>query len=184
MKTMKILFRSLAPLSKKHTVNSVPSFQLNVAKRTAKTAKMLCLISAGLLPFSAHAADITQAQVLGYANAMTAAANAKNVKAVANLVADDAIISITRNGKKATLDKSGYLTLLQNSWSDSNQYRYQIKINNIVTTGEQAKANVVTNEVYNKAGNQVSFVTNSRTTFVLQGDTVKLLRAVSQVSID
>lgn len=182
MKTMRILFRSLAPLSKNHTANSVPPFYLNIAKRTAKTT--LCLTSAGLLSFSAYAADITQAQVLGYANAMTAAANAKDVDAVASLVTDDAIISITRNGKKATLDKPGYLTLLQNSWSDSNQYRYQIKINNIVTTGDQAKANVVTNEVYNKSGSQVTFVTNSRTTFVLQGDKVKLLRAVSQVSIN
>ncbi len=133
---------------------------------------------------SAQAAPMTEALVQSYASAMKSAANSKNINKVAQLVSDDALISLSRKGKTTSLDKAAYLQLLQRSWNDTSNYRYDITIDNIVTTGAQAKANVTTNESWIKDGNNVSFITNSRVTLTSTTGNAVLLRAVSQVTID
>ena len=51
-------------------------------------------------------------------------------------------------------------------------------------TGDQAKANVTTNESWVKDGQKVSFVTSSRVTLTLSTGNAVLLRAVSQVTMN
>lgn len=133
---------------------------------------------------SAQAATMTDSLVQNYASAMKSAANSKNISQVARLVSDDALISLSRKGKSTSLDKEAYLKLLQTGWNQTSNYRYEISINNIVTTGEQAKANVTTTESWVKDGQNVSFVTNSRVTLTVATGNAVLLRAVSQVTID
>lgn len=136
------------------------------------------------ISISAQAATMTEALVQDYASAMKTSANNKNINQVSRLVADDALISLSRKGKTTSLDKDGYLKLLQNSWNQTSNYRYDITIDNIVTTGEQARANVTTTESWVKDGKNVSFVTKSRVTLTLSTGNALLLRAVSQVTID
>ena len=133
---------------------------------------------------AAQAATMTEDLVQSYAAAMKSSANNKNVNQVARLVSDDALISLSRKGKSTSLDKEAYLKLLQNSWNDTSNYRYDISVNNIVITGNQAKANVTTNESWVKDGRNVSFVTTSRVTLTLATGNAVLLRAVSQVAIN
>ncbi len=133
---------------------------------------------------SAQAATMTESLVQNYSAAMKSAANSKNINQVARLVSDDALISLSRKGKSTSLDKEAYLKLLQTGWNQTSNYRYDIIINNIVTTGEQAKANVTTTESWVKDGQNVSFVTNSRVTLTVATGNAVLLRAVSQVTID
>lgn len=139
---------------------------------------------ASTITVSAQAATMTDALVQNYASAMKTSANNKNISQVSRLVADDALISLSRKGKSTSLDKDAYLKLLQNSWNQTSNYRYDITIDNIVTTGEQARANVTTTESWVKDGKNVSFVTNSRVTLTLSTGNALLLRAVSQVTID
>jgi len=115
---------------------------------------------------------------------MKSAANSQNTNQVARLVSDDALISMSRKGKTTSLDKDAYLQLLQRSWRDTSNYRYDITVDNIVITGDQAKANVTTNESWVKDGQKVSFVTSSRVTLTLSTGNAVLLRAVSQVTIN
>ena len=143
----------------------------------------LALAASGV-SISAQAADMTERAVQDYAAAMKVAANNKDITQVAALVSNDALISLSRRGKSTSLDKEAYLQLLQNSWNQTSNYRYEINIDNIVTTGTQAKANVNTTESWVKEGKYVSFVTNSRVTLTLSIGNAVLLRAVSQVTID
>lgn len=133
---------------------------------------------------SAQAAVMTESLVQSYASSMKSAANSKNISQVARLVSDDALISMSRKGKSTSLDKDAYLKLLQSSWNQTSNYHYDISIDNIVTTGSQAKANVNTVESWVKDGKKVSFVTTSRVTLTLSTGNAVLLRAVSQVTID
>lgn len=139
---------------------------------------------ASTVSISAQAAIMTEGLVQSYASAMKSAANSKNTSQVARLVSDDALISLSRKGKSTSLDKDAYVKLLQSSWNQTSNYRYDIIIDNIVTTGPQAKANVTTNESWVKDGKNVSFVTTSRVTLTLSTGNAILLRAVSQVTID
>lgn len=132
----------------------------------------------------AQAAVMTESSVQNYASSMKAAANSKNIAQVAKLVSDDALISMSRKGKSTSLDKDAYLKLLQSSWNQTSNYQYDISIDNIVTTGSQAKANVNTVESWVKDGKKVSFVTSSRVTLTLSTGNAVLLRAVSQVTIN
>ncbi len=141
-------------------------------------------LAASAVSISAQAADMTERAVQDYAAAMKVAANNKDITQVAALVSNDALISLSRRGKSTSLDKEAYLQLLQNSWNQTSNYRYEINIDNIVTTGTQAKANVNTTESWVKEGKNVSFVTNSRVTLTLSIGNAVLLRAVSQVTID
>lgn len=133
---------------------------------------------------TAQAATMTEGLVQSYAAAMKSSANNKSVNQVASLVSDDALISLSRKGKSTSLDKEAYLKLLQSSWNDTSNYRYDISVDNVVITGNQAKANVTTNESWVKDGRNVSFVTTSRVTLTLATGNAVLLRAVSQVAIN
>ena len=150
-----------------------------------KGASITAIIAvASTISISAQAADMTEALVQNYAAAMKSSANSQNVNQVSRLVSDDALISLSRKGKSTSLDKDAYLKLLQNSWNDTSNYRYDISVDNIVITGSQAKASVTTNESWVKNGQQVSFVTTSRVTLTLSTGNAVLLRAVSQVAIN
>lgn len=139
---------------------------------------------ASTVSVSAQAATMTEVLVQNYASAMKLSANNQDVNQVARLVSDDALISLSRKAKSTSLDKDAYLRLLQSSWSDTSNYRYDITVNNIVITGSQARANVTTNESWIKDGQPVSFITNSRVTLTLSTGNAVLLRAVSQVTIN
>ena len=142
------------------------------------------LAVASTISINAQAATMTEALVQNYAAAMKSSANSKSINQVARLVSDDALISLSRKGKSTSLDKDAYLKLLQNSWNDTSNYRYDISVDNIVITGDQAKANVTTNESWTKDGQQTSFVTTSRVTLTVSTGNAVLLRAVSQVAIN
>ncbi len=150
-----------------------------------KSARVMTAAAvASTVAISAQGATMTDSLVQNYAAAMKSAANSKSINQVATLVSDDALISLSRKGKSTSLDKEAYLKLLQNSWNQTSNYRYDISIDNIVTTGSQAKANVKTVESWVKDGKNVSYVTTSRVTLTLSTGNAVLLRAVSQVSID
>lgn len=150
-----------------------------------KTTSIAAVVAvASTVSISAQAATMTEALVQNYAAAMKSSANSKSINQVSRLVSDDALISLSRKGKSTSLDKDAYLKLLQNSWNDTSNYRYDISIDNIVITGAQAKANVTTNESWVKDGQPVSFVTTSRVTLTLSTGNAVLLRAVSQVAIN
>lgn len=138
---------------------------------------------ASLGTMSAHAA-LSEAAVQNYATAMKQAANSQNINQVSSLVSDDALISLSRRGKTTSLDKSAYLKLLQDSWSKSNNYKYDITISNIVISGDQAKANVRTTESWSNNGSQTTLTTDSRATLKAGANNAVLLRAVAQVTID
>ena len=99
-------------------------------------------------------------------------------------MADEALISLSRRGKTTSLDKSAYLKLLQDSWSKSTNYSYDISISNIVISGEQAKADVKTVETWVRDGQQRTMSTTSRATLKSDNNNAVLLRAVSQVTIE
>lgn len=150
-----------------------------------KSAGVAAIVAvASTVSVSAQAANMTEALVQNYIAAMKASANSRDVNQVSRLVSDDALISLSRKGKSTSLDKDAYLRLLQSSWSDTSNYRYDISVDNIVITGSQAKANVTTNESWVKDGRNVSFVTNSRVTLTVATGNAVLLRAVSQVTIN
>ncbi|GAF60812.1 LOW QUALITY PROTEIN: aspartate aminotransferase [Psychrobacter sp. JCM 18903] len=149
--------------------------------KSASVAAVVTVVST--VSISAQAAAMTEALVQNYIAAMKSSANSQNVNQVARLVSDDALISLSRKGK-STSDKDAYLKLLQNSWNNTSNYRYDISVDNIVITGDQAKANVTTNESWVKDGKNVSFVTTSRVTLTLSTGNAVLLRAVSQVTIN
>lgn len=150
--------------------------------KSASVAAVVTVVST--VSISAQAAAMTEALVQNYIAAMKSSANSQNVNQVARLVSDDALISLSRKGKSTSLDKDAYLKLLQNSWNNTSNYRYDISVDNIVITGDQAKANVTTNESWVKDGKNVSFVTTSRVTLTLSTGNAVLLRAVSQVTIN
>lgn len=150
-----------------------------------KSASVAAVVAvASTVSVSAQAATMTETLVQNYVAAMKASANSQDVNQVARLVSDDALISLSRKGKSTSLDKDAYLRLLQNSWSSTSNYHYDIFVDNIVITGSQAKANVTTNESWIKDGQRVSFVTTSRVTLTLATGNAVLLRAVSQVTIN
>lgn len=155
---------------------------LTVIVRGTSIAAVAAVASA--FSVSVQAATMNESLVQNYSAAMKAAANSKNLSQVSRLVSDDALISLSRKGKSTSLDKEAYLKLLQTGWNQTSNYRYEISINNIVITGEQAKANVTTTESWVKDGQSVSFVTNSRVTLTVATGNAVLLRAVSQVTID
>lgn len=129
-------------------------------------------------------AAINEAAVQNYATQMKQAANSKNVSKVSSLVADEALISLSRRGKTTSLDKAAYLKLLQDSWSQSSNYSYDISISNVVISGDQAKADVKTVETWVKGGEQRTMRTTSRATLKSDNNNAVLLRAVSQVTIE
>lgn len=147
-----------------------------------KTAAM-GLASAVAVTTPAYA-QITESAIIAYAQDMQKAANARNIGHIARLLSDDIVVSLSRQGKgTATMDKSGYLDLLQKSWTQADNYRYTIEINNIVITGDTAKAQVLTTETWTKNNKSTKITTSSRATFAINEGRVLLLRSVSQVTV-
>ncbi|WP_227429561.1 hypothetical protein [Psychrobacter sp. I-STPA6b] len=129
-------------------------------------------------------AAMDESQVYSYASAMKQAANSKNIAMVDKLVSDDALISMSRRGKTTSLNKNAYLKLLQDSWDQTSNYHYDISVSNIVTSGNQAKADVKTVESWVKNGQPTTLTTSSRATLVSTDNNAVLLRAVAQVTIE
>ena len=155
---------------------------LALVLKGATAGALVAAVSA--VSVSAQAASMTEDLVQNYADAMRSAANSQDINKVSALVSDEALISLSRKGKSTSLDKDGYLKLLQRSWNQTSDYQYNISVDNVVTSGSQAKANVNTVERWVKDGKNVSFVTSSRVTLTLATGNAVLLRAVSQVTID
>lgn len=153
-------------------------------KSLAGALAPVAMIAAVSFAATSAQAAINEAAVQNYATQMKQAANSKNVSKVSSLVADEALISLSRRGKTTSLDKSAYLKLLQDSWSKSSNYSYDISISNIVISGEQAKADVKTVETWVKDGEQRTMSTTSRATLKSDNNNAVLLRAVSQVTIE
>lgn len=131
----------------------------------------------------AHAAVNEQA-VMAYAQSMQAAANAQNISQIARLIDDDVAISLTRQGRgSSTLSKNDYLDLLQKSWTQTRDYRYDINVSDIVITGDQARAVVITKETWTKDGKTHTITTSSRATFGSGARGAVLKRSVSQVNV-
>lgn len=136
----------------------------------------------GLVSSPAYA--MNESLVNTFASALSAAANGQNIGQVSQLIDDGAVISLTRQGKTATLDKNAYLQLLQKSWAGAKDYRYAITISDVVISGNQARAQVLTTETWTKDGKKTVITTTSRATLVHSGANALLLRAVSQVTVE
>lgn len=150
-----------------------------------KSASVMTLATlTSVISISAQAVSMTESLVQDYAAAMKVAANSKDINKVASLVSEDALISLSRKNKSTSLDKAGYLQLLQTGWKQTSNYQYDITVGSVVISGSQAKANITTSESWVKSGQKVSFVTSSRVTLTLSTGNAVLLRAVSQVAID
>lgn len=156
-------------------------------KRSLKGILTPALLALPLVAIMTPAhAQISQSSVMAYANAMQSAANNQNISQIARLISDNAVISLTRQGKGGgTLTKSEYLDLLQKSWTKTSNYRYSIHIDNIVITGDTARVSVVTKETWVKDGQTHTLTTTSKTaTLGLSGNNVVLTRLVAEVAIN
>lgn len=191
------------PLADKRDVRDMnyakfKSWMGRISKRFSKTAVAVGIGLAALLPIAGGVmvattlatvsikaqAAVTDADLKQFAKSMNSAANSKNIGQVARLISDDALISVSRKGKTSTLDKTSYLSLLQNNWSKASQYRYDIAVTNVVMMGNQAKADVVTTEVLTENGVSMRLVTTSRTTFTETANGLVLSRAICQLTIE
>ncbi len=148
--------------------------------KTKKPTKIIfATLTLGLLIHSQANAQIQPADINKYASAMKQSANNKDLNKIADMIADDVIIKITRNGKSATLNKAEYLKRLQKNWQAGDNYSYNIQVSNIIASGDHIKANIITQEVI---GNN-TYVTNSRATLSESNNKAVLLKAVSQVTV-
>lgn len=130
----------------------------------------------------AHA--MSESVIQSFAQAMKTSANAQNIGQLSRLIDDNAVISITRQGKTSVLDKNAYLQLLQKSWAGSKDYHYDMVISDVVISGNQAKAQVKTTESWIKNGTKTTITTLSRATLQKDGQNFVLLRAVSQLTVE
>ncbi len=135
-------------------------------------------------PMIAEAA-ISEQSVYAYANSIKTAANTRNIGQIARLISDDAIISLSRQGRgTTTLSKSDYLQLLQKGWTNSSTYRFDIEVRDVLITGDQARAQIITTETWTQNGKPMTIMTSSRATLGLSGKNTVLLRSVSQVTVN
>lgn len=141
------------------------------------------IIGAGVVMVT-PAYAISETSVQSFANSMHVAANSQNIGQVSRLIDDNAVISLTRKGNTATLDKNSYLQLLQKSWAGASDYHYHISIDDVIITGNQARATITTTESWVKAGRKTTLVTHSKATLSEVNGSVLLLRAVSQVTVE
>lgn len=156
-------------------------------KKLAKSGISTKTLGLGLIGVSAVTAPshaMSESSVQAFANAMKTAANSQNIGQLSTLIDDNAVISLTRQGKTTTLDKNAYLQLLQKSWAGASNYHYTITISDVVISGNQARTQVATVESWVKDGKKTTLKTNSRTTLQNNGSNAVLLRAVSQISIE
>lgn len=165
-------------------VGAVAGLVANITKPSNNTIRRLTglgLALTTLISTPTYAMD--ESSVQAYIDAMDKAANNQNIGQIANLVSDDAIISLTRQGKTANLDKNGYLQLLQKSWAKATNYHYDIHISDVVVAGNQARAQVTTTETWIENNKPVEVVTTSRVTLSQMGAHAVLLRSVAQFTI-
>lgn len=146
------------------------------------TSLTVFMLGLGLMNNVAFA-NISEGDVEQFAQQMHQSANSKSIAQVSRLVSDDALISISRRGATSTLDKSSYLNLLQTNWAKATDYHYTIRINNVISTGNQAKADIVTTEVITENGKTLNMTTTSRATFSQTPRGLVLSRAISQLTI-
>ena len=181
--TRSILKKAAAASMLTAAIRSVSKFK---GKSFGKGASIGLFIGAlgvqSLITTNAYA--INEQDVSRYASSMSSAANAQNSAHISRLIADDAIISLSRGGKTTSLNKEGYLQLLQKSWAKSSGYRYRIDVTDVVATGNQARAQIVTTETWTQDGKPVTIKTASRATFSQVGNHAVLLRSVSQVTVE
>lgn len=153
-------------------------------KKMSRTSAKSAMVIATGATVVAPAYAISESSVQGFASAMNSAANNQNIGQISRLIDDEAVISLTRQGKTTTLDKNAYLQLLQKSWAGASNYRYNINISDIVVSGNQARAVVITTETWEKDGKKTTFRSTSRTTLSQSGSNAILLRAVSQITVE
>ncbi len=153
------------------------------AKTKTPTKIIFATLALGMLLHSQANAQIQPTDINRYASAMKQSANNRDLNKVADMIADDVIIKITRNGKSATLNKSEYLKRLQKNWQISDNYSYNIQVSDIIASGDHIKATIITQEVIGKNGQTATYVTNSRATLAENGNKAVLLKAVSQVTV-
>lgn len=146
-------------------------------------AIIVALVCGVCLNQSVQANPMTDQMVDTFAARMYSAANNKDIAAIADLIVDDALISLTRKGQTTSLTKADYLKLLQNSWAKTTDYKFQIVLSNVVTTDNHAKVNVKTSETWRQNGKPVQVVTQSRVTLVSPDNKAVLSRAINQVDI-
>ncbi len=152
-------------------------------KNKKPTKIIFATLALGLLIHSQANAQIQPDDIHRYATAMKQSANSRNLNKISEMIADDVIIKITRNGKSATLNKAEYLKRLQKNWQISDNYSYNIKISDIIASGDHIKATIVTEEVIGKNGQSATYITNSRATLTENANKAVLLKAVSQVTV-
>lgn len=150
----------------------------------AKGFKLAMVSAMMVASMSTAQAQISEADIQQFANALSQAANQKNVGRIAQLVDNNVLISLSRNGKTTTLNKDSYLRLLQDNWSKTSNYHYQINISNVIIAGNQAKADIQTIETLTENGKPERLITSSRATFSAPDSGAMLLRAVSQLTIE
>lgn len=143
--------------------------------------KVGVMVGAGLV-MPAYA--MSEPLVQSFAKALGDAANSQNIGRVSALLDDEVVIAMTRQNKTSTLDKNAYLQLLQKSWAGAKNYRYHIHLGDVVISGNQAKVQVITTEIWSKDDKQITLTTTSRATLVHTDKGVVLLRAVSQITIE
>lgn len=154
-------------------------------QRSLQLYRPLSLLTATLLISTPAYAQMNESLVMAYAQSMQAAANAQNISQIARLVSDEAVIALTRQGKgSSTLDKSTYLDLLQKSWTQAQNYHYQMTVSDVVITGDQARAVVITTETWTKDGQPHKLTTTARATLGSNGRNAILLRSVAQVAVE
>lgn len=143
-------------------------------------------VAVGTLASVQASAAIDETAVHNFAAAIEKAANAKNINQIARLIGDDAIISMSRQGRgTTTLYKSDYLQLLQKSWTESTGYRFNIQIQNIVIAGDIAKVQMITTETWQNSNDKpVTLITTSRANIGMSGSQAVLLHSVAQVTLN
>lgn len=142
-------------------------------------------VATGMLASVQAVANINETAVHSYASSVEKAANTQNIGQIARLIADDAVISLSRQGRGATtLNKSDYLQLLQKSWTQAKNYRFDIQIEDIIITGDNARVQMTTTETWQQDGKSVTLVTSSRATIGTLGSQAVLLRSVAQVTLN
>lgn len=158
-----------------------------LCKLDKKWRGVLGTVAIGVISISMVApayAQMDEPLIQNYVSSLQTAVNNRHIGQVARLLSDDVVVSITREGKgSTTLDKSSYLDMLQKSWTQTNNYRYSATVDNIVITGDQARAQITSRETWTKDGKPITLVTTSRATFALSGSNAILLRLVSQITV-
>lgn len=156
-----------------------------IGKKWQKLLGAVAIGAVGMAMVAPAYAQMSESLIQSYVTNLQTAANNQNISKVARLLSDDIVISLSREGKgTTTLDKSGYLDMLQKGWTQTSNYRYNASVDNIVITGEQARAQIISRETWTKNGKATTVTTTSRATFGLSNGNAVPIRLVSQITIN